>query len=155
VSQVLAGALLFPVIFRSLSETLLLAAASWPFLQLAGFLSSSTTQAIILCECYISMWLAILGLWRVALISSKARMTATAIAAAMCLAGPLLWYLRNEFAGEPTPMQMTVWSCASPVMGTIGILHAGQAITCVFATIIGLLLASAIAAIWLRKHHRA
>jgi hypothetical protein len=154
VAQVVAGALLFPLILRSLRETLLLAAASWPFLQLAGFLSSASPWAIAGCACYISMWLLILGLWRSVLCSGKSRLVGAAIATAICLAPPLLWYLRTEFAAEPTAMQMTLWRCVSPVMGAIAILRQDKTTAYIMAAMLALLLASVLPALWLGKRHR-
>lgn len=95
--QTTAAGLLFPCLLPTLATTLILIAAAWPFILLAGILSSTPPLPLLFAGAYLSTWLLLLGLWQQILSSPKQRLTACALATALTLGGPLLGYLQAEF----------------------------------------------------------
>lgn len=116
VSQVAASAMLFPLLMRDGKTTLILIAASWPFAQLAGFLSNVPPMRMAAASLYVSTWLAALGIWRAALPSQRSQLIGIAVATILSLGGPLLAYLRLEFSsGKIDPRLL------GPVVAAIGL----------------------------------
>jgi hypothetical protein len=98
--QITAAALLFPMLFKTVSTTAALVACTWPFLQLAAILSATPVQPLLLAALYLAMWMTALALINSALHGNRARMRAVTLATSFTLAGPLLSYLSREFASN-------------------------------------------------------
>jgi hypothetical protein len=127
VVQITASALLFPLILPTLPSTLIAIAASWPFLQLAGFLAAAPPLRVLGSACYLALWLLTLNLWLRLLPHRKSLLIGVAIATTLALAGPLLWYLKAEFGMTDSPA--AAWPIDSrlgPVMGGLAMVHGGS-----------------------------
>src|SRR5436190_7527032 len=64
VAQMALAALLFPILMRDLSSAVVMAATTWPFLLLAGLLSSIPRPQLLEVGGFISLWVIALGLLR-------------------------------------------------------------------------------------------
>jgi len=118
VIQIAFSSLLFPLLMPTISATVLVIVATWPFLQLAGVLSSADAVNVITVAVYLSVWLAILGLWRMILRSQAALLVGVAGVSALSLGGILLWYLANEFGAGAAG-----WTEISPISGALATAH--------------------------------
>jgi hypothetical protein len=127
VAQVAMAAMLFPLLLRNAATTALVVAASWPFVQLAGVLSSASPANVFSGGCYVSGWLVVLGLCRPLLRTEKGMMLAVATATAAALGGALMWYVRAEFAFDPSKPSSAAASAMGPIVGALAASH-GQAI---------------------------
>ena len=127
VVQIAFAAMLFPSLLLDLRTMLISAAATWPFLQLAGTLSAAEPLRIVLAGCYVCAWLALLWLYRWMLPCEKSRLMAVAIAAIVAIGLPVAWYFRAEFfTGRSDP----IWDgdgLLGPVMGALAIVHQPRA----------------------------
>jgi hypothetical protein len=123
VAQVLAATLLFPMLLPSAGATVLLIAATWPFLQLAGVLSSAPAKSIVVGGCYVGSWLLVLRLFRSALRTQKAELTGVAVATAIALGGAMMWYLRAEFALDTPAAPFVAGSTLGPIVGVLSAVH--------------------------------
>jgi hypothetical protein len=90
---------------------------SLPFLQMAGFLSATPPAAIALLAAYIIAWLAALALCTPLLRDHRARLRAVALATALILGGPVLWYIGAEFGARPAAGTWAAW--LGPLMGAL------------------------------------
>ena len=89
ITQILAGALLSPLLNRDCRSTVIGIATVWPMLFLAGFLASASMGSVALVCAYVSSWLFLLAIWRLPLSSTGQHLTLSAIAAVWAAAGPL------------------------------------------------------------------
>lgn len=122
-TQILAGALLSPLLLRDWRSAAMTIATVWPMLFLAGFLASASMGSIILVGTYISTWILLLAIWRLPLSSTGHHLALSAIAAAWAAAGPLLIYARTEFPNPPIPpFSSTARAATGPITGLFTIL---------------------------------
>ena len=117
--QIAAAALLFPMLFTSAATTLVLIAATWPFLQLAAMLSATNSQRLPFAAIYLAMWMTTLALIDSALHVNRARMRAVALATSFTLAGPLLSYLNVEFASVDRALR--ILTSLNPILSALAI----------------------------------
>jgi hypothetical protein len=116
VAQVALSSLLFSVLVRDFSAAVVMAATTWPFLLLAGLLSSTPPYRLLETSAFISMWLIALGLLRVE--SVKWNAWATAIVSTIAIGGGIAAYLRAEFgSGEIDGLIF------GPIVGALDVLH--------------------------------
>ncbi len=121
--DVAMSAMLMPILFRTPGSTLITVACAWPFLQLAATFSAAPHARAFAAGLYLTGWLLVLGGWSWLLRSDVRRIIASAVASALALGGPLLWYLKSEFATE---LPMAAWmtqGLAGPIMGALAVLQ--------------------------------
>jgi len=95
--QVGASAMLFPLLLRNVRWTIFAIAAAWPLGELAAFLADVPMRRFAQAEWFVTLWLVTLYLWSRVLRTQWMRICGAAVAAMVCLGGPVLWYLRLEF----------------------------------------------------------
>jgi len=106
--QITAAALLFPLLMGNAATGTAAVIVSWPLTLLAGFLSAQVNALKIVCPAaLVSLWMGGLGIWLYILPTQRTRFFGVAVATALALGGPLLWYLRAAFGGGPAQV---VWS---------------------------------------------
>lgn len=115
--QIAAASLLFPYLLGNVRVTILVIVTAWPLGQLAGAVGDEPASAVLRGELYVSLWLISLHIWSRALISDWAKLFFVALASMMSLGGPLLWYLRSEFAGGPDDLGNHGNAVFGPLMG--------------------------------------
>src|SRR6266496_2378190 len=125
--QMLASALLFPLLFRTRSTGLLAIAATPLMVQLAGVLAAQTQMIPLTLACaYPAIWLLGLGLWSYALGDAlKAKLYAIAAASLLVLGGALVAYLDREFGAPGQTFDWARHSYLGPLVGGITLLEAG------------------------------
>lgn len=98
-AQFCAIAALFPIILPGLWSAIAAAASSWPFAHLAAVLASRPVINLVQSWLYLCVWIALLATWRHILRhSSRGLLIGAALATCAALGGPILCYLRAEFA---------------------------------------------------------
>ncbi len=97
-TQVVAACVLFPLLAADWRRALATWACSLPFLQLAGALAAERQGRICLDALYLGACLMALWAWSVALTGARARLTASAVAGGLAIAGPLLAYLQADYS---------------------------------------------------------
>jgi hypothetical protein len=123
VAQIAMSALLFAVLIREFASAMVLTAASWPFLLLAGLLSSTASERLVEAGAFISGWIIGLALWRGE--SVKWNSWASAIASTYAIGGAIAGYLRAEF-GSGNPPRVIDGLIFGPIVGAIDILHGAE-----------------------------
>lgn len=123
IGQVLLAAMLFPWLLRSLSAAIIIAAASWPFIQLAMVLSSASAMPTFLAGAYASTWIITLAAWRRLLRSPRAQLAGAAAATLLSAGGALIWYLRAEFVRSSGGAQWGTDALLGPILGILAIAH--------------------------------
>ncbi|HWE94828.1 MAG TPA: hypothetical protein VG269_12760 [Tepidisphaeraceae bacterium] len=122
-TQILAGALLFPVLLSDWRSSAMAIGVAWPMLLLAGFLANSPIGTMLLAGGYVSAWLLVLAIWRLPLSSTKPQLTASAVAAGWAAAGPVLIYAHAEFPLSPLPpLSPTICAATGPITGLFTLL---------------------------------
>ena len=121
--QVLAAAMLFPMLFKNIATTIALVASTWPFLQLAGMLAATPTPRLLCAALYLALWMTALALINATLRSRRAQLQATALTTSFTLAGPLLWYLYHEFDTDVTANHDLLLTGTNPILSATEILN--------------------------------
>ena len=123
-TQTAMASVLFPILLRNVLWALIAIAVAWPMGELASFLADSSASRFVIGEIYVSIWLATLHLWTMALRSSWEKIFGAAIAAMVTLGGPLLFYLRIEFgetSGSGPPL-----GAFGPTAGVVSLMIPGE-----------------------------
>lgn len=156
--QMVVLALMFPFLLRSAGASVAIAASGWPFLLLAGVLASTPGQQVGWCAAYLTLWVAVLAMWRSVLRTRALQMVGVAIPSALVLGMPLLEYLHEEFSGgaeTPTGAFIGRWN---PHAGWLSILEGDEARAGTWGLAIALLMAAIAirvgAVLWRRGRHR-
>lgn len=152
VVQVTAAAMLFPMLFKNIATTVALVASTWPFLQLAAMFSATPPPRLLSAGLYVALWMITLALFNSMLRTDRARLRAAALATSFTLAGPLLWYLHQEF-GTAAEAGATMVAL-NPLLGALEVLNAEERSAGVWA-FIALLLALALVGALLLRRRRA
>ena len=121
VGQVLFAALLFPWLLRSAGAAVMMAAASWPFIQLAMVLSSADAGTAVWASAYATAWIAALAGWRYVLRKRRHQLAGVAAAMLLCAGGAALWYLRAEFVRNSGGAQWGTDALLGPVVGVLAV----------------------------------
>ncbi|HYE16824.1 MAG TPA: hypothetical protein VEA69_00145 [Tepidisphaeraceae bacterium] len=128
VGQAIGGALLLPILFRTLTSSAMTIALAPLFLLLAAAMGAyADTERLIWCAGYVGLWLGACALWAGAAASRRATLYVMAAALLLSAGGAMLAYVRREF-GLPT--QAFDWNqvaALGPASGAIVILEAGPA----------------------------
>ena len=123
--QIIASAMLFPLLLSSWRTTAACIAAAWPFVFLAGVLAERYIDRVAMASAYVSGWLLLLAIWNRLLKSPSAKMFLVAITSVIALGGPLLWYLWAEFhhGGFVSPGRLTAFT---PILAAISLVRKSQ-----------------------------
>lgn len=108
--------LLFPWLCGTARSAAVAATGLWPMLVLSALLAGLPAADIAAPGLFLTTWMFCLMLLSYILRSGRSRLIGLAIAAGCCAAGPLAWYLRAEFAENPTPIPHWL---AGPLQGAI------------------------------------
>ena len=119
-AQISLTALLLPVLFRDFASALVIAAAAWPFLLLAGLLSSTAPHRLLETGAFVTVWIIALGLLRTD--SATWSACACAIASTLAIGGAIAAYLRAEFGSDRIDALIF-----GPVVGALDVLHKSEA----------------------------
>jgi len=119
VAQIALSALLFPILIRELPSSFVIAATTWPFLLLAGLLSSTSPYRLLEVSGFISCWIIALSLLRSD--SPRWNAWATAIVSTLAIGGAIAAYLRAEFGtGEADGLFF------GPIVGALDVVHGAE-----------------------------
>ncbi len=116
VAQIGLSALLFSFLMRDFAGAIVMAASSWPFLLLAGLLSSTPPYRLLETGTFISAWIVACGLLRQE--SVKWNAWATAIVSTIAIGGAIAAYLRSEFGNGAVDGLLF-----GPIVGALGVVH--------------------------------
>ena len=119
VAQIALSALLFSFLMRDFAATMVIATTSWPFLLLAGLLSSKPPYRLLEAGAFISLWILALGLLRTD--STKSNTWSTAIISTLAIGGAIAAYLRSEFSSGAVDALLF-----GPIIGALDILHGSR-----------------------------
>ena len=138
VAQIALSALLAPILLPTAASVLVIAAATWPFLQLAGVLSSTPPYHVIESAGFVSIWIISLGLLVAETSSIRWRMWCFAIASTISIGGAIAAYLRLEFStGEANPRLF------GPIVGALDVVQGSENRLSAWIFLIALLILSA------------
>lgn len=98
--QIGSSAILFPWILRDRASALATMACVWPPIVAAALLSAVPLAQAFYIALFVTLWLAGLALWRLALPWPQARFVVVAALTLWTVGGPLLTYLHAEFAAS-------------------------------------------------------
>ena len=119
VAQIGAASLLFPRLLRDARALAIAVHTTLPFLQLSGYLAGTPLPRLALAATHVVLWLVALVLWRGALRSRAAALPGVAVASALALGGPILWYARAEFARHSAVVDSSTDGALGPIMGAL------------------------------------
>jgi hypothetical protein len=118
VAQIALSALLLPVLMPSPAAVIVMAGTTWPFLQLAGVLSSSPPYRLVEVSGFVSTWIVALGLLGAGPMRPRWKIWAAATSSAVSVGGALAAYLLRDFgSGE------VIGTCFGPIVGAIEVLY--------------------------------
>ena len=141
-TQVVASALLFPLLLRDVKTSAMVILTIAPFVQLASYLSIVGPARAALATAYVAAWLTTLALWRMILRGHRSRMLGVACALALSLGGAIVWYVRAESRGG-APIDWSRDGVFGPILGGIAQVEAGRAPSAAWIAITLLLIGSA------------
>jgi len=101
--QLAASALLFPWLLGDVGTAVAAVLSGGAFVAFAGALAAAPVGAAARAGGYVAVWATSLAVFRFELRSVRSQLIASSIIASLVLGGPLLWYLRAEFAPAPAP----------------------------------------------------
>jgi len=116
IAQIALSSLLLSYLLRDMAATFVIAASTWPFLLLAGLLSSTSSHRLLQVGAFISIWLMALGLLRSD--SRKWNAWTTSIISTISIGGALAAYLRSEFSSGPVNGLLF-----GPIISALDLLH--------------------------------
>lgn len=126
VAQVVASALLFPLIMRDVKTSVMVILTTVPFVQLASYLSAIDAARAALAAAYVATWLAVLAAWRPLLRTRGDQMRGVACAVALSLGAAIIWYVRAETRAS-APIDWSHDGLFGPVLGAIAQVEASAA----------------------------
>lgn len=118
--QVVAAALLFPMLMHDGRRTIQIIATALPFQLAAGFLGGIPIPQMLPAAAFVAGWLLTLGIWAACLRAPAPAMLGVACASALTLGAGALRYLRLEF-GPPGARAGGI-ELASPFLATLAAL---------------------------------
>jgi hypothetical protein len=119
VVQIATASFLFPLLLRNVRSLMIAALTALPLLQLASYLAGTDPAPLVRAAGYLIAWLIGLAIWLRALPSRAARLYGVAVAAALAIGGPILWYARAELARGAADMDWSVDGSLGPTMGAL------------------------------------
>ena len=127
-AQIGVSALLFPYLLGNKGSTLLAIVTGWPMAQLAAYMADASRRQLLLGELYVSCWVIGLCLFSRLLRSEWAKLIGAALAAMIALGGPLIFYLRLEFAAGGN-LSHDSFSWFGPIDGALSQISPGGCVT--------------------------
>lgn len=119
-TQIMASALLFPVLLRDWRSLVLAVAGTWPLVVLANLMGGETTLCAVNAVAYVTLWLATLALWNWILTGDSWRALAVTVPSLWAIGGPLLLYFHIEATGTsglwPSADRSVLWATAGGPM---------------------------------------
>jgi hypothetical protein len=123
--QILAAAMLFPVLLKDWGSTAAMIVVAWPLVQWGAFVSAVPAGQWVSGGAYLSLFLLVLGTWNRVLRSEAMRFTAAALVTAVTAGGALLAYLEAEFSGRAaSSIDLGHRAAWSPLLGILSQLQA-------------------------------
>ncbi len=119
VVQIGLSSLMFPVLLRKFSSVVIVFATAWPMAQLACVLADAPVIGCIRGELYLLAWIIVLHLWCGILTTRFRGSIASCIGGLLAFGGPILWYLRAEFAVESIQVDWSLAGRFGPMMGAL------------------------------------
>jgi hypothetical protein len=133
VAQIATASLIFPLLLGDFRSWILTLAGGLPMLTLAWLLGQEPVPNAVSAASYVAVWLLTLTLWRLILTDDLSQPLAVAITTLWTLGGPVLLYLRAEFAGPAgatAPSNSLLWSAAGgPIVAALTRLWGGPPIS--------------------------
>jgi hypothetical protein len=124
IAQVTAGAMLFPVLMRTITSSIAVIGSTIPFIQLAAVLAAETdNRRLVWCGVYVAVWLAALAVLNGALVCARGKLYAVAAATVAALGGVMLAYLHREFGAPREALEWGRHAWLGPIMGCLAILE--------------------------------
>jgi hypothetical protein len=125
IAQIVGSAMLFPFLLRDLRSSAMVIAMAPPFAVLGTFLTGliEWRQQTAVAS-FVGVWLLGLALWRPALRSDRAKAVGVTLGMLAAVGGPLAWYLRAEYALQPSPLGAAEWPWLAmwgPIFASIGV----------------------------------
>jgi hypothetical protein len=146
VTQIVASALLWPILLHSGASTLLVVVSAWPFVFLSAFLGFVPIERAAPAALYVSLWLLTLSFLPYTMQSQRPRLLAVSFTSALTLGCPLLWYLATEFGGS---ILAPKWiNALSPIANALALLNGTQASPAPWILIVTLLFGTLLMALY-------
>lgn len=125
--QMIASAMLFPLLCRNLATAATAIAVTPLMVQLAGVLGAQSEWIPLTVACaYPTLWLIGLAMWASALRgNTKAQLYGITAAMLLVIGGVLVAYLGREFGTPGQPLDWARRSWLGPLMGGLALLEAG------------------------------
>jgi hypothetical protein len=125
--QMIASALLFPMLMRNLATAATVIAVTPLMVQLAGVIGAESEWIPLTIACaYPTLWLIGLAMWASALRgSSKAQLYGVTTATLLVIGGVLVAYLGREFGAPGQPLDWAKRGWLGPLMGGFALLEVG------------------------------
>jgi hypothetical protein len=151
--QIIASAMLFPILCRNLPTAATAIAVTPLMVQLAGVIAAQSEWIPLTVACaYPTLWLIGLALWASALRGSgKAQLYGITAATLLVIGGVLVAYLAREFASPGQPLDWAQRGWLGPLMAGFALLEAGVRTGTAWAFMGIHLLIAGIAAVTLRR----
>jgi hypothetical protein len=125
--QMIASALLFPILFRNLATAVTVIATVPLMVQMAGVLGAQSELGALIAACtYPMLWLIGLALWAYALRGAKGRLYGVAGATLVVVGGALAAYLDREFGAHVPSIDWGSRGWLGPLMGGIALMESGE-----------------------------
>ena len=110
--QVALAALLAPLLSRSPATLVVVVAACWPGLLLAGGLAATPLSATLLSGLVVTAWIVSLFVWMTSFESVSIRQIVSTVAVLVAVGIPLLLYLTTEFGSAEGDVSLMVAALA-------------------------------------------
>jgi len=147
--QIIASAMLFPFLFRTLSTSVVVVAVTPLCVQLAGVLAAESKFLPLVCDCaYPTLWLAGLAVWAYVLRGNKARMYGVAAALLWVIGGAMMAYSGREFLDPTQGFDWKHHPTLGPLVGGMALLEAGPRAGMVWVSLGSYLFLSLLAGGW-------
>lgn len=95
--QIIASALLFPLLLRGFGRALAAIAVTWPMLLGAGAIAAVEPSGLLRAAAFLTVWMAVLAEWARVLTDRRHRLIGVALAGGLTVGEVVLRYLQAEF----------------------------------------------------------
>jgi hypothetical protein len=125
--QMIASALLFPILFRNRTTAALVVASTALMAQIAGIIAAKSEWAPLVAACaYPTLWMIGLACWGYALRGNRAQLYGVTAATLLVVGGVLVAYLSREFGPAVPSINWASRGWLGPLMGGIALVEAGE-----------------------------
>jgi hypothetical protein len=123
ITQVIATAMLFPLILRDATTAAMAILAIAPFVQLTSYVSDIPLTRAAIAGAYVAVWMLALAMCKPLLRTRRSEMLGIACTAALSIGGVIVWYVRAEET-RSGQIDWTNDALFGPILGVIAQLHA-------------------------------